>query len=315
MARAPRLIIANGLYHVTNRGLERRDIVRSDDDRRTWFRLFGRVARRCGWRVFAYTLMDNHFHLFLRLGDPNLSSGMHDLESGYATLFNKNHHRSGPLFQDRFHAVLVENEGHCGELTRYIHLNPIRARMVREPSQYAWSSYRHYLNPHGAPDWLDWRTVLAEIASRESAARLAYKRFVEAGIEHPPPNPLDAAIDGWILGSEEFARRCYASAECNTHRPDRRITIESIVRTVADHYRVDLEALKRRGRHGNRAREAAILLSRDLASESLATLSEHFGGVSLSAITETVRRARQREHQDAAFHETIEEVRRQLGAL
>jgi len=313
MTRTPRLVIADGLYHVTNRGLERGHIVRSDHDRRTWFRLFGRVATRCGWRVFAYALMDNHFHLFLRLGDPNLSSGMHDLESGYATLFNKNHHRNGPLFQDRFRAVLVENESHCGELTRYIHLNPVRARMVRDPSRYPWSSYRHYLNAHGAPDWLDWRTVLAEIASRESAARLAYKRFVEAGIEHPPANPLEGAIDGWILGSEEFARRCYASVESSTHRPDQRITVQSIIRAAAEHYGVDLEVLKRRGRHGNRAREAAILLSRELASESLATLSQHFGGVSLSAITETARRARQREQRDAAFHESVEQVRGQLA--
>ncbi|HUG93402.1 MAG TPA: transposase, partial [Planctomycetaceae bacterium] len=107
MPRQPRLQIADGAYHVTNRGLERRDIVRDDSDRREWYRLFDRAAKRCGWRVFAWTLLNNHFHIFLRTPEPNLSEGMHDLQSGYVSLFNLRHQRNGPLFQGRFHGVLV----------------------------------------------------------------------------------------------------------------------------------------------------------------------------------------------------------------
>ena len=125
---------------------------------------------------------------------------MHDLESGYATLFNGNHQRSGPLFQGRFHGVIVEDESHSSELTRYIHLNPVRAGLSPNPAQYRWSSHHWYLNPTGVPDWLDYRSVLAEFAVRESAARVAYKRFVDAGVHRPPENPLAAAVDGWILG-------------------------------------------------------------------------------------------------------------------
>ena len=131
MPRRLRIELAGGLYHVTNRGVDRMNIVRDDDDRHEWFRLLNRVATRCGWRVFAHVLMTNHFHLFLKLHDPNLSSGLHDLQSGYATLFNKTHERTGPLFQGRFHAVLVESEGHAWSLSRYIHLNPCRALQGR----------------------------------------------------------------------------------------------------------------------------------------------------------------------------------------
>jgi hypothetical protein len=259
--------------------------------------------------VFAYVLLDNHFHLFFRLTDRNLSSGMHDFESGYVTLFNRNHNRSGPLFQGRFHDVIVEDESHSLELTRYLHLNPVRAGMTDNPQQYAWSSYRYYLNPHRAPPWLDWKTVLAEISLQESAARVAYKRFVEAGVKQSPDNPLDAAIDGWILGSVEFADGCRELIDGGTHSQPC-VTLDQIMIAVMEAYGVDRNSIERRGRQGNRARDAAILLSRELLAESLDSLAERFGGVSRSAITESARRARERLERDDSFRQAVEEIRR-----
>ena len=179
----------NGLFHVTNRGVDRRDIVLDDHDREEWLRLLDRNATRCGWRVFAFALLDNHFHLYLRTPQANLSTGMRNFESGYATLFNRRHEREGHLFQSRFHAVIVENDGHSWELTRYVHLNSLRAGLTKDPFQDRWTSYRHYLNPDHAPAWLDWRTVLAEFGGTQSRARLAYKRFVEAGIAQAAAEP------------------------------------------------------------------------------------------------------------------------------
>ena len=207
MARALRFDVANSLHHVTNRGLERRDIVRDDKDRQEFVRLLGRVATRHGWRVFAWVLLDNHFHLFFRIPTASLSAGMHDFESGYAAVFNRRHDRHGPLFQGRFHDVVVESESHAWELSRYVHLNPCRARLAARPELWRWSSYRHYLDPRGAPQWLDWPTVLAERSLNEGAARIAYKRFVDAGLSGTVASPLASAIDGWIVGSEEFAKR------------------------------------------------------------------------------------------------------------
>jgi hypothetical protein len=84
--------------------------VLDDDDRSHWCRFFERVARRCRWRDFAVALLDNHFHIYLRTPEPNLSYGMRDLDGGYASLFNQIHQREGPLYQGRFKSVLVENE-------------------------------------------------------------------------------------------------------------------------------------------------------------------------------------------------------------
>src|SRR5712691_13122998 len=99
MSRLLRFDVAGSVHHVTNRGIERRDIVRDDTDRQEFVRLLGRIAARHRWRVFAWVLMDNHFHLFFRLEVASLSAGMHDLESGYASLFNRRHERDGALFQ------------------------------------------------------------------------------------------------------------------------------------------------------------------------------------------------------------------------
>lgn len=300
------------MYHVTNRGLERREIVRDDPDRRTWLRLLDRVATRCRWRVFAYVLMDNHFHLFLRIRECNLSSGMHDLESGYATLFNQNHDRNGPLLQGRFHGVIVEGEAHSRELTRYLHLNPVRAGLVADPLQYRWSSHSAYLNPRYAPGWLDYRSVLAEFAARESAARVAYKRFVDSGVRQPPSNPLDAAVDGWILGSEAFVARCRELAERETARLQPALTLDAIAVAVQTHFGVDGDVLRQRGRHGNRPRDIGIWLARELVPESLESLAAYFGAGSRSAITETVRRVRERLQQDPKLRQTVDEIRRRL---
>ncbi|MBL7037462.1 MAG: transposase [Pirellulaceae bacterium] len=240
MSIAERFPVENGLFHVTNRGVDRRDIVLDDHDRKTWLRLLDRNATRCGWRVFAFALLDNHFHLYLRTPQANLSTGMRDFEGGYATLFNRRHDREGHLFQSRFHGVIVENDGHSWELTRYVHLNSFRAGLAKDPFQDRWNSYRHYLNPDRSPDWLDWRTVLAEFGGTESRARLAYKQFIDSGIAQSPPNPLDAAVDGWILGNQEFVAQCRVWRE-KAETPAATVSLQQVLDAAALAFETPLE--------------------------------------------------------------------------
>ena len=112
MARPLRVDMPDGIYHVTSRGLDRRVIVRDDVDRDKWTDLLDRVAVRRDWRVFAWVLMDNHFHLFLRTPHGDLSAGMHDLNAGYPSAFNRCHRRCGPVLQGRFKGILVEEQHH-----------------------------------------------------------------------------------------------------------------------------------------------------------------------------------------------------------
>lgn len=310
MARLLRYDVANSVHHVTNRGLERRDIVRDDQDRHEFVRLLDRTASRHGWRVFAWVLMDNHFHLFFRIPTPSLSAGMHDFESGYAAQFNRRHQRQGPLFQGRFHDVVVESESHTWELSRYVHLNPYRAGLVSCPESWFWSSYRRYLDPRDAPAWLDWQAVLAERSLREPAARIAYKRFVEAGMTNAL-NPFTAAVDGWILGGDEFVKRVQ-SAGLPEGLQDGPRTPEDVISAVAIVFGTSSSLIQRPGRHGNLSRDAAMTLCRELLDVPASQLAKAFG-VSPSGLSMTVKRTGERLEKDAGFAAQLRQVREHLG--
>jgi len=310
MARLLRYDVANSVHHVTNRGLERRDIVRDDQDRHEFVRLLDRTANRYGWRVFAWVLMDNHFHLFFRIPTPSLSAGMHDFESGYAAQFNRRNQRQGPLFQGRFHDVVVESESHSWELSRYVHLNPCRAGIVSRPESWFWSSYRRYLDPRDAPAWLDWQTVLAERSLREPAARIAYKRFVEAGMTNAP-NPFTAAVDGWILGGDEFVKRVQ-SAGVPEGLQDGPRTPEDVISAVAAVFGTSSSLIQRPGRHGNLSRDAAMTLCRELIDVPASQLAQAFG-VSPSGLSMTVKRTGERLENDVEFAALLRKVREHFG--
>jgi putative transposase len=309
MSRPLRIDVEDGLYHVTSRGWERRLVVRDDRDRQRWLGLLDRVATRCVWRVFAWVLMGNHFHLYLRTPQANLSAGMHDLNSGYASGFNRRHHRCGALFQGRFKAVLVEDDSHALELTRYIHLNPVRARIVDRPEEYGWSSYQDFLGGRKAPAWLDWQTVLAEVAKDRSRARSAYRRFVEAGLSEPPASPLDGAVGGMFLGRGDWVdrwRRRLAEEPMRQGIPAQRElawrpTVEDVVAAVSQAFDVDPARLSESRRHGNEARLAAVYLARLLTDEAVGAIGQRFGGVSMAAISKTVVRVECRRSRDPAW--------------
>jgi putative transposase len=312
MARPLRIDLRDGLYHVTSRGWERRTIFRTDRDREDLLRLLDRVATRCHWEVFSWVLMDNHYHLLVRTPEANLSVGMHDLNSGYASLFNRRHGRSGALFQGRFKAIMVEHESHALELSRYIHLNPVRAGIVRLPEHYRWSSYVVYRFSRAAseaPKWLDWRTVLAEHSSDSSRARRTYRRFVESGIIRPPRSPITTAVGGLFLGSEawvEDRRKEVAKGPPEDEIPQRRRlmwrpTKEVVVQAVCDHYGVDRCVLRQARRHHNDARLAALYLLRRLTDAKVVQLAEEFGSVSSAAVCKTLSRAEGRREVDSKW--------------
>jgi len=130
MARPLRIEYEGALYHITTRGNARAAIFLADEDRNLFLKTLSEVPIRYGWICHAYCLMPNHYHLLVETPSPNLSRGMQLLNGIYTQEFNRQHKRSGHLFQGRFKAILVEKESHLLELARYIVLNPVRAGMV-----------------------------------------------------------------------------------------------------------------------------------------------------------------------------------------
>jgi putative transposase len=321
MPRPLRIDIPDGLYHVTRRGLERRAIVRDDADRQKWTDLLDTVATRHRWRVLAYALMGNHSHLYVRTPDANLSAGMHDLNSGYATAFNCRHGRVGPLFQGRFKAIVVERAAHDWELTRYVHLNPVRAGLAERPEAYRWGSCRFYLSSRGAPDWLAWEDVLREHGRTLRAARRRYRAFLAEGIASPPRSPLRDVVASTLLGSPAFIARMREWLEGRV--PDRevpaeralrqRVSSEEIEAAVCEVFGVPVEQLHVRGRWGNEARAMAIHLCRRWTALSLAAIGDRFGGVGYAAVSRTARHTAERLTRDRRLAKRAARCERSLG--
>ena len=268
MARALRIDFPFALYHVTSRGNEQRSIFRLDGDRLRFLDLLRKAVERFGWSLTAWVLMDNHFHLVTQTPEANLSRGMHWLNGTYARWFNDRHQRAGHLFQGRFKAFLIEKETYFSEVLRYVVLNPVRAKMVARPEEYAWSSYRQTVGLDPAAAWLDVATVHARFDRSPSAAKWVYRDFVMARVDGQE-RLWDQVINGMYLGSDPWARRMRALVDSTPRSTDHPIleravgrpTTPAILEAVSQATGVSVDTI--RDRQGCSARALVAWIARN----------------------------------------------------
>lgn len=196
---------------MTSRGNERRAIFRDDADRREFLAVLGRTVSLFRWRLHAYVLMGNHYHLAFETPEPTLSRGMKQLNGLYTQRFNRRHDRCGHLFQGRFHAVLVQKDAHFLELLRYVVLNPVRGGLSRSASAWPWSSFRATSGLEREPEWLDVQTTRGCFASSRARACAAYRAFVQQG-RNAGYEPWDLVRGQIFLGSDSFRSRVVTEA-------------------------------------------------------------------------------------------------------
>lgn len=203
MSRPLRIQYEGALYHVSARGNERRRIFWEKVDYDSLLKLIEEACGRFSLAVSSFALMTNHFHLMVRTPLANLSQAMHWIKTGYTVALNRRRKRCGHLFQGRYHSVLVEEESHALELSRYIHLNPVRAGMVKRPEAYEWSSCRDYLRPKQRFPWVERDAVLSQLGGAGRGRYERYREFLEAGAGQGD-GALDAIRKAVVLGSESF---------------------------------------------------------------------------------------------------------------
>jgi len=202
MTRPLRLELAGGLYHVTSRGDRRELIYDTDKDRDKWLEILGNVCTRYNWRCHAYCLMDNHYHIVIETAEANLSKGMRQLNGVYTQYYNREHERVGHVFQGRYKGILVERDEYLLELSRYVVLNPIRAKMVKNISDWKWSSYHAAIGSRDGQAWLEVNWVLGQFSNERKPAIERYINFVREGIGLPS---IWGQLQNQIfLGSESF---------------------------------------------------------------------------------------------------------------
>jgi putative transposase len=280
MARRLRIQYPDAIYHVMARGNGRQDIVADDADRGRLVACLERAVRRSGWVLYAFVVLTNHLHLVLRTPRPNLAKGMQLFLSSYANGWARRHRRSGHLFQGRYRTELVEDETYLWVLTRYIHLNPVRAGLAAKPDAWRWSSCPGYFRRRDRLEWVAYESLLTawagEFGGTEPEA--SYRRFVSAGLANPPPAPWAEARHGWLLGSERFLDRLRQQLGDQTHRELRReerllrgVDLDRVIEAVCSRYGVDRAQLAVRGSRAP-ARTALAYLAKHLTESTRAEL-------------------------------------------
>lgn len=217
MPRKARVEFPGAVYHLIDRGDRQEPIVRGDADRECFIGTLGQACTRTGWRVHSWVLMTNHYHLLVETPEANLVAGMRWFQTTYTVRFNRRHRLRGHLFQGRYKSVVVDPEerGYFATVSDYIHLNPVRARMVSLDQRlynYRWSSYRWYVARAGRAAWFEAGRVLGELGLDDSVGgRQEYARRMRmrAAEELSGANGAsDAELRrGWCMGGPAFRER------------------------------------------------------------------------------------------------------------
>jgi REP-associated tyrosine transposase len=237
MARRPRLFAAGVLYHVIVRGNQRQKIFTSESDYRAYSERLARYRKKYDYVLHAYCLMPNHVHLLVESSKHPLAKFMQGLQQSYSQYFNVKHRKTGHVFEGRYKAILCQKDEYLLQLIRYIHLNPVRAGMVRSPERHPHSGHHAYLQGK-ATETIDPGTVLSMLGGKQ-----AYRRFVQDGLREGHKEEYYAVEDQRFLGGEGFGERLLKK---KPGLPDKHPTrsMETAARELAKLLKIEVQALR-----------------------------------------------------------------------
>ena len=251
MPRLARLDAPGVLHHIMIRGIERRKIFRNNEDRDDFLERLSIILPETNTSCYAWALLSNHAHFLFRSGEAGISRVMRRLLTGYAVTFNRKYNRHGQLFQNRYKSIICQEDAYLMELVRYIHLNPLRAKLISGISELNCYPYCGHsaLTGKSPQEWQDTRYILGNFAKSVKKARKEYLDFIEAGASqgHKPElvgGGLIRSLGGWkevkklglnkqdrikgderILGDSDFVMEVLAEAD---ERYDRRYRLKSL---------------------------------------------------------------------------------------
>ena len=312
MSRPPRMEFAGALHHAMARGDRREEIFRDDRDRSKFLGYLAEGAERYRVKVHCYVLMVNHFHLVATTPEGNLSKWMHQLKTAYTVYFNRRHHLVGHLFHGRFKSTVIEAESYLLEVSRYLHLNPVRGVALGQgtPSErrkrlraYRWSSYQGYAGLEKMESFLDSEAIQEafESFSGRPWKGWKYRRWVEEALIGEIDNPFEAVKWQQVLGGEGFVRKLKDYWNQGGERPKNygqkknwsaSLGAEEILEGVSQHFESNAEALKEPGKRNHLARRMAITLCWDYAGLSHSEIAALFRMPSSNSVAQAIRRTK-----------------------
>lgn len=322
MSRQLRVYYPGAWYHVMNRGINHHKIFFNDLCKKTFLEVINKTINIYGIEIHAYCLMDNHYHLIIHTPRANISDAMKYMNSNYARFVNVTMNRDGPLFKGRFKSIIVSDDEYLIQLSRYIHLNPLKAQMVKKLEAYKWSSYQFYLNEKKKPEWL----VTNEIINRFGRNNFSktYKKYVESDTNPNTENFYNEIKLSPVYSNEELRYAIHRhikkqSLSAEIVGSDRILilpSIHEIIKIVATHYQIDLRIIYERSVFRmNEARRVAIYICREFGGYSLKKIGEEMGNVNYKTIASSIGRVKSDNSQLKIAEGIMEKMRNTVPRL
>ncbi|MBK5101234.1 MAG: transposase [Desulfobacteraceae bacterium] len=306
MGRPLRIEYPDAFYHITARGNERRNIFKSNKDRERFLGYLESASERYKAIIHTYCLMDNHYHILLQTPAGNLSQIMHHINGAYTNYFNVKRKRSGHLFQGRYKALLVDIDEYAQELSRYIHLNPVKAGMVEKPEQYKWSSYQGYISVNKSSKWLFTDFILSLFNKKTSVAKKQYRSFVESMVALEYESPLENVFASTILGGRSFINQI-REEHLDRKKSDRDLPDLKQFNEMPDIEEITKQATKVLSGNAALLKRVQIYLCHRYSGQKLKDIGLHFG-IGVSGVSQASRRVALQIKDDKELTKKIDKI-------
>lgn len=331
MSRPLRIQYPNAYYHVTCRGNARREIFRMADDREDFLRLLSRSANIFDVQILVYALMPNHFHLLVCTPKGNLSEFMRHFNISYTGAFNRKYNRSGHLYQGRYKAFLIDEDNYLLEVSRYIHLNPLKMKS-KKPAEQRWrdlvtnesTSFPGYLHQKDRKPFVHYKTVLNYFGGDHRKSANEYKKFVAQGMERDLPNPLEKGKGIGIVGNDDFVKQIKDRFKKDKRHNrsfreqpsfrvlERKIRPDDLIDQYAKMVNIAREEVTRRGKHSLERSMLMEMLYR-LSDMTQPEIGKLFGGIDYSAVSQARKRLQLKIERDPELGMKVRQIQDALA--
>jgi putative transposase len=249
MPRKPRIEFEGALYHVITRGNQRQETFKEEDDYRRYLRILAHYKERHRFYLYAYILMKNHVHLVMETREVPLSKILQGINQSYTMYFNRKYHTVGHLFQGRYKAILCDKDEYLFALVKYVHLNPVRAGLVEDPTAYRWSSHQSYLSRED-DELVDTAQVLDMFLEDKARARKRYKVFMH-NAQNVTKEDVYRIVDQRILGSGRFVQTVNKKTERTIALEKKRheFSLDAIAEGIKVVFGITLKQLRGKGKN------------------------------------------------------------------
>jgi len=313
MARPIRIEYPGAVYHIITRGNNRQRVFRDNQDRSTYLEKLSLYCEEKEVELLCYCLLTNHTHLLLETPKGNLAKMMQPFQTSYTGYFNRRHQHTGHVFEQRYKAFLIDKNNYLLQVSRYIHLNPVGAKIVDRPQDYRWSSYRAYVQEKGLTE-LNRELILGQFRSRGRERILRYRDFVEGGLKRGEEWSQVPIIKQAFVGDEDFVKQAEKKAKKGPAL-EGRYRLADIVPIICKVMGVEKDELRRtlREERIQRSREALMYIARRYSEASLGEIVGLLGVKDMSTVSHGIRRAEGRLGDEEGFRRQVNEVLKRLS--